>query len=40
MKRPPNFPALLESFFMQRLMAQRQATHTLSLRIGTPSACC
>jgi len=26
MKRPPNFPALLESFFTQRLVAQRQAS--------------
>ena len=31
MKRPPNFPALLESFFTQRLMAQRQASpHTIA----------
>jgi len=31
MKRPPNFPALLESFFIQRLMAQRQASpHTIA----------
>jgi site-specific recombinase XerD len=31
MKRPPDFPALLESFFTQRLMAQRQASpHTIA----------
>ena len=31
MKRPPNFPALLESFFTQRLVAQRQASpHTIA----------
>ncbi len=31
MKRPPNFPAVLESFFTQRLMAQRQASpHTIA----------
>jgi integrase/recombinase XerD len=31
MKRPPNFPTLLERFFTQRLMAQRQASpHTIA----------
>ena len=31
MKRMPNFPALLERFFTQRLMAQRQASpHTIA----------
>ncbi len=31
MKRPSNFPVLLESFFTQRLIAQRQASpHTIA----------
>jgi site-specific recombinase XerC len=31
MKKTPNFPALLERFFTQRLMAQRQASpHTIA----------
>jgi site-specific recombinase XerC len=31
MKTMPNFPALLEHFFTQRLMAQRQASpHTIA----------
>ena len=39
MKRPPNFPALLESFFTQRLVAQRQASpHTIASYRGSGSS--
>jgi len=39
MRKSPDFPALLQSFFTQRLIAQRKASpHTIA-SIGTLSDC-